>query len=138
MVHPPSDSSQLCRILHIPLNQGADPNSKDDNGQTPLHLAAQVGNIWAMGAMLEWALESGDAKYGDRDDAAARQSRYLDIAGVDNSESIPFHLLATQSCSPPEFTAIFLFLLTKVGGGFGRATIDGRSRCEPSQRLLRA
>gem|GEM_PF-1314161 len=40
-------------IVEVLLKRGADPNVKDDNGQTPLHIAAQEGHVDVVRVLLE-------------------------------------------------------------------------------------
>ncbi len=49
-------------VLEVLLAEGADPNSPDKHGVTPLHGAAAAGTVWAVRALLEAgaAPDSGD------------------------------------------------------------------------------
>ncbi|KAJ6032734.1 ankyrin repeat protein [Penicillium herquei] len=124
-------------ILRMLLSEGADPNCQDDNGQTPLHIAAQVGNFGAIGALIEWAPESGDTGYYDKDMTTYGTivSRHLEVTALDNSGSTSFHLGATGLTSRSNSDEI-LYWLNAVGDSCECTTDDGEGPCETLRRRL--
>nr|WP_173978141.1 ankyrin repeat domain-containing protein [Magnetospirillum sp. UT-4] len=74
------------------LRDGANPNTRDDKGWTPLHAAAEVGNAQATRILLDANADvTQKNRYGEKAESVAIRKGYIEIAkllhGAENSLS---------------------------------------------------
>ncbi|KAJ5950022.1 hypothetical protein N7454_001606 [Penicillium verhagenii] len=148
VVHTPEDPERIDEGMWALLKRGAALNLQDGNGRTPLHMAAQVGNHWAVELILGWytmanTLNQDDEADQDSEtdwvdlaekaDQAALIRRAEDVGIRDNNGSTPFHLAAM---SLPSECALILNFLDLAAGRCTCKTLNGDSNCERMREVF--
>ena len=122
------------------LEAGADPWLKDDYGRTPLHIAADVGNIKSVRSLCEWdrllSNEKNDVDQTPLHIAAVQDEADVCVvlieAGADLTARDSYDKLAEDLTSKPKIKAMLLSAreaaeLAKVAGE-GKTEGAGRRR----------